>query len=200
MAIELDLQIHNKKRIAIMGGLLALISIYAVSDISTSKNREPYVAANTTKSSVVNNPDNDEVFSYASSPDQAVNINPFIEIKEYNPEVENISDLTSTDTYNSNITRSKPGIPLPAIPNYNGPASYHVQTPLTSPIPSNIKNEEPQQSITVKGIGTGEGGNNIAILSDGRVVTEGDTYNDGRIAYIGGDGITFDDGKKLQYK
>ena len=47
---------------------------------------------------------------------------------------------------------------------------------------------------------TGEDGTNIAILSDGTVVGEGETYNDGRIAYIGGDGIRFDNGDKLEYK
>ena len=47
---------------------------------------------------------------------------------------------------------------------------------------------------------TGEDGTNIAILSDGTVVGEGETYHDGRIAYIGGDGIQFDNGDKLEYK
>ena len=39
----------------------------------------------------------------------------------------------------------------------------------------------------------------MAIMSDGSVVYEGETYQDGRIAYIGGDGITFDDGSSLKY-
>jgi len=46
---------------------------------------------------------------------------------------------------------------------------------------------------------TGGDGNGMAILSDGTVLSAGDTYNDGRIAYIGGDGIHFDDGSTMKY-
>ena len=46
----------------------------------------------------------------------------------------------------------------------------------------------------------GDNGSNIAIMSDGKVVSEGDVYRDNRIAYIGGDGITFDNGTKVRYE
>lgn len=52
----------------------------------------------------------------------------------------------------------------------------------------------------VQGVLTGGRGGNMAIMSDGTVVSEGDTYQDQRIAYIGGDGITFDNGHHLDYK
>lgn len=105
--------------------------------------------------------------------------------------------MTNTSSYeNSSTTGARPSnIPLPAIPHYNGHINYQ-ERPQSIPAPA-IK---PEQPITVQGIGIGNSGNSIAILSDGRVVSEGDTYKDGRIAYIGGDGITFDNGKKLQYK
>lgn len=51
----------------------------------------------------------------------------------------------------------------------------------------------------VSGILTSTNGNNIAIMSDGRVVSEGDTFNDKRISFIGGEGITFDNGDFWAY-
>ena len=194
MAIELDLQIHNKKRIAIMIAL----SIYTLSDISNQSSPEPYTAAKTSTGTPINE-SSDEATAAATNTSelQIVSINPFIELKEFDPTVQNISDMTNTSSYeNSSTTGARPSnIPLPAIPHYNGHINYQ-ERPQSIPAPA-IK---PEQPITVQGIGIGNSGNSIAILSDGRVVSEGDTYNDGRIAYIGGDGITFDNGKKLQYK
>ena len=198
MAIELDLQIHNKKRIAIMIGIMIALSIYTLSDISNQSSPEPYTAAKTSTGTSINE-SSDEATAAATNTSelQIVSINPFIELKEFDPTVQNISDMTNTSSYeNSSTTGARPSnIPLPAIPHYNGHINYQ-ERPQSIPAPA-IKLEQP---ITVQGIGIGNSGNSIAILSDGRVVSEGDTYNDGRIAYIGGDGITFDNGEKLQYK
>ena len=200
MAIELDLQIHNKKRIAIMSGIMIALTIYTLSDISNQHSPEPYTAAKTSTGTSINE-SSDEATAAATNASelQIVSINPFIELKEFDPTVQNISDMTNTSSYeNSSTTGARPSnIPLPAIPHYNGHINYQ-ERPQSIPAPAiAIK---PEQPITVQGIGTGNSGNNIAILSDGRVVSEGDTYNDGRITYIGGDGITFDNGEKLQYK
>ncbi len=198
MAIELDLQIHNKKRIAIMIGIMIALSIYTLSDISNQSSPEPYTAAKTSTGTSINE-SSDEATAAATNTSelQIVSINPFIELKEFDPTVQNISDMTNTSSYeNSSTTGARPSnIPLPAIPHYNGHINYQ-ERPQSIPAPA-IK---PEQPITVQGIGIGNSGNSIAILSDGRVVSEGDIYKDGRIAYIGGDGITFDNGKKLQYK
>lgn len=198
MAIELDLQIHNKKRIAIMIGIMIALSIYTLSDISNQSSPEPYTAAKTSTGTPINE-SSDEATAAATNTSelQIVSINPFIELKEFDPTVQNISDMTNTSSYeNSSTTGARPSnIPLPAIPHYNGHINYQ-ERPQSIPAPA-IK---PEQPITVQGIGIGNSGNSIAILSDGRVVSDGDTYKDGRIAYIGGDGITFDNGKKLQYK
>lgn len=198
VAIELDLQIHNKKRIAIMIGIMIALSIYTLSDISNQSSPEPYTAAKTSTGTSINE-SSDEATAAATNTSelQIVSINPFIELKEFDPTVQNISDMTNTSSYeNSSTTGARPSnIPLPAIPHYNGHINYQ-ERPQSIPAPA-IK---PEQPITVQGIGIGNSGNSIAILSDGRVVSEGDTYKDGRIAYIGGDGITFDNGKKLQYK
>ena len=201
MAIELDIQIHNKKRIAIMSGIMIALSIYTLSDISNQSSPEPYTPAKTSKTSTgtpINEPSDEATAAATNTSElQIVSINPFLELKEFDPTVQNISDMTNTSSYeNSSTTGARPSnIPLPAIPHYNGHINYQ-ERPQSIPAPA-IK---PEQPITVQGIGIGNSGNNIAILSDGRVVSEGDTYNDGRIAYIGGDGIRFDNGEKLQYK
>lgn len=198
MAIELDLQIHNKKRIAIMIGIMIALSIYTLSDISNQSSPEPYTAAKTSTGTQINESSDEATAAATNTRElQIVSINPFIELKEFDPTVQNISDMTNTSSYeNSSTTGARPSnIPLPAIPHYNGHINYQ-ERPQSIPAPA-IK---PEQHITVQGIGIGNSGNSIAILSDGRVVSEGDTYKDGRIAYIGGDGITFDNGKKLQYK
>lgn len=209
MAIEIDMQIHNKKRIAIMGGLLVLLGIYSLSDISGESSHEPYVAANASTNNKIpksTSPDKNDKNAPAAPMEagkleQAVNINPFIEMKEFDPSVQNISDMTSINSYEDHAvaSRSRPSnIPLPAIPNYNGRSYQERQQ--SAPAAAAPQQRQAGQPVTVQGVGTGSNGSNIAILSDGRVVSEGDSYNDGRIAYIGGDGITFDNGEKLQYK
>ena len=200
VAIELDIQIHNKKRIAIMSGIMIALSIYTLSDISNQSSPEPYTAktSKTSTGTPINEPSDEATAAATNTSElQIVSINPFLELKEFDPTVQNISDMTNTSSYeNSSTTGARPSnIPLPAIPHYNGHINYQ-ERPQSIPAPA-IK---PEQPITVQGIGIGNSGNNIAILSDGRVVSEGDTYNDGRIAYIGGDGILFDNGEKLQYK
>ena len=71
---------------------------------------------------------------------------------------------------------------------------------MPSPAPSSSAPASQGGSASVQGVLTGDDGENMAIMSDGRVVQEGDTYQDGRIAYIGGDGITFEDGHSISYK
>lgn len=108
---------------------------------------------------------------------------------------------------------------LPAIPNTSAPVQasvppvYRDATVTTlPPIPSNAPSPaipnmpagsnnfgSSSATVTVQGVFTGNDGNNMAILSDGSVVSEGESYQDGRIAYIGGDGIKFDDGKTMNY-
>lgn len=90
-----------------------------------------------------------------------------------------------------NVTTS-----LPAISNTRVPAPV-------APRPSNMMPgaaPSAESHPTVSGVLTSEDGNNMAIMSDGRVVSEGDNYNGDRIAYIGGDGIQFDNGHTIGYK
>ena len=110
MAIELDLQIHNKKRIAIMIGIMIALSIYTLSDISNQSSPEPYTAAKTSTGTSINE-SSDEATAAATNTSelQIVSINPFIELKEFDPTVQNISDMTNTSSYeNSSTTGARP--------------------------------------------------------------------------------------------
>lgn len=86
--------------------------------------------------------------------------------------------------------------PVPAIP--------HGKIPLPS-FPGGISIPREQGPVAVasvpkvQGVLTADGGGNIAIMSDGRVVGEGDSIDNHRIAYIGGDGISFDNGDFWSY-
>jgi hypothetical protein len=98
----------------------------------------------------------------------------------------------------ASMSENKKAMPneLPAIPNRQQSLSSLPQQRVS--LPPSIK--ETKKEAAVKGVLTTENGSNIAIMSDGSVLEAGDTYNDGRIAYIGGDGIMFADGKKIEYK
>lgn len=95
---------------------------------------------------------------------------------------------------------------IPAIPSFNPPSQPSQRVKRVGSIPAPLggshSNEAsaPSGSVEVQGILMGNDGSSMAILSDGSVVETGDTYRDGRIAYIGGDGIKFDDGSSMQFK
>lgn len=95
--------------------------------------------------------------------------------------------------------RSTPLPNLPVIPQAQAPSNPSASPMPLPPNAPNAQTPKPSQQASVQGVVTGEDGENMAIMSDGTVVSEGETYQDGRIAYIGGDGITFDDGSSLKY-
>ena len=153
--------------------------------------------------------------SYA--PTDRMFINPFVDRSQLSNIAKdsngNLDINASHNTVSAQRTGSLPAIPggsyssnpvyanvprmgaLPAIPSVVSPSSVpSVSRPSAPPAsaPSHA-------SSSVSGVMTGGDGNGMAILSDGTVLSAGDTYNDGRIAYIGGDGIHFDDGSTMKY-
>lgn len=148
---------------------------------------------------------------------QALGVNPFVEVASGN--VVPTGEANVVKPAAGNMTLPAIAAPRPSVPSYSAPASSSLPAiPAINPRPSslpapgelNVKvppapdsssgNSSSQNSVSVQGVMTGDDGTNIAILSDGTVVGEGETYHDGRIAYIGGDGIQFDNGDKLEYK
>ena len=104
---------------------------------------------------------------------------------------------SSNTTTNRTFTNPRPSLPsIPSSPRVAGTIPS-IQKPAALPTPAPA---EPAQTNEVQGVITGNDGQNMAIMSDGTVVSEGESYNDGRIAYIGGDGIQFEDGSTMNYK
>ncbi|MBR3623585.1 MAG: hypothetical protein IKN12_11260 [Selenomonadaceae bacterium] len=132
-------------------------------------------------------------------------VNPFIEISQL-VKAKKEADKTNAPNGSTtpapvpvitrNRTSSTQSVPLPSIPARNGNTSNNRNVP-NRPQDLNARQAKP---VTVQGVLTGEDGKNMAIMSDGKVVSEGDVYGDGRIAFIGGDGIQFDNGKTMEYK
>lgn len=90
-------------------------------------------------------------------------------------------------------------IPLPAIPNMSGsiPMPSFQAPSMAQAGPAAVSQGAGDR---VSGIITGNDGSNVAIMGNGQVVSQGDNYGDGRIAYIGGDGIKLDNGRSITYK
>lgn len=139
----------------------------------------------------------------------AIFINPFIETSQLNNAASNSDGSKNLPTIpafpassNPVTAASKPALPaIPGNGNYPRPNIPSFKPPSMAPAGSGSTNSSvPQQSAaTVQGVMTGENGNSMAIMSDGAIVSAGETYNDGRIAYIGGDGIHFENGNILKY-
>ena len=207
--IEIDFQVKNKKKMVILGSLAIVLLLFSVYNAISSSEKVLYSAPG---NGVEHNNNSVHAEQTASGEPVAVKgsesnsslsvagdiftVNPFIEIKEFDVSKDNIADMAVA--HNPGTVPAMPrstNIPLPAIPNH----------PMQAGIPqvSNPSSNQPPASsdrIAVQGIAMGENGSNIAIMSDGKVVSEGDVYRDNRIAYIGGDGITFDNGTKVRYE
>lgn len=159
--------------------------------VNPSANNKPLPSDQTS-----NQPTVQQASSNHSNNNAASNtLNPFVYLKNSKSTVPQseifaganrpVTQLPEIPAVSSNIPPVG-SVPVPEIPEFNGgnPNS-----------PSNARSAQ----IAVKGVFIGSDGKNTAVMSDGSIVSEGDNYQDGRIAYIGGDGIHFDDGKHLKY-
>ncbi|MEN6623288.1 MAG: hypothetical protein ABFD50_17300 [Smithella sp.] len=85
------------------------------------------------------------------------------------------------------------GLPMPSLPAIPGSGYIAAQnSPMQLPVSS-------PAAAAIQGIFTGNSGANMAILSDGKLVKEGDAYGESRIAVIGGDGIQLENGNSISY-
>jgi len=138
------------------------------------------------------------------------NVNPFVEASAA-PVVGADGQMTLPTVGGTGTVRATPGggggyhyagglpvipysMPRPNLPTFQMPA-HAPASGGSAPAASAPASAGP----SVSGVMTG-GNGNIAIMGDGSVVSEGETYNNKRIAFIGGDGIQFDDGSSIQYK
>jgi len=131
-------------------------------------------------------------------------VNPFIDsaklaefAKKTNP---NLAQNADNSTNSSTVKATSSGA-LPAIPgNYPKPNMPAFNPPALPSADGSSGMTGAGGPVKVTGVMTGSDGSGIAILSDGSVVSAGESYKDGRIAFIGGDGIHFEDGKVMEYK
>lgn len=117
-------------------------------------------------------------------------VNPFVDLNNLRTQQKEVREVSSGNQGLPAIP-SGASVPPPSVGSIPIP-----QLPAGAMAPPNAS---AGGKAKVSGILSGSEGN-MAIMSDGQVVSVGDTYADGRIAYIGGDGIQFDDGHKLEYK
>ena len=118
--------------------------------------------------------------------------NPFVEIGDLIVDVKNPEQPVMTARTQA-VSANLPAIPRPNIPVIPTP------NPSGFSIPSKAS-AKPTPPPGVQGILTSDDGSSMAIMSDGSIVSEGDVYHDGRIAWIGGEGIHFDNGTSILYK
>ena len=129
--------------------------------------------------------------------------NPFISSKELSAKAtEKISSTTEVKTEVQ--SQSPTQMVLPQIPKTQVVQSQQIKMPETrtivNPMTMETKEVPVQNEGNVQGVITTDNGKNIAIMSNGEVLSEGERYLDGRIAYIGGDGIEMDNGRKIKLK
>lgn len=154
------------------------------------------------------------VFSDNESYPDSMNANPFIEAtgaQMASADGKIVPPITGSTTVRATPStgggarysyRDLPAIPYatprPDLPSFSVPSRPAV-LPAGNSVPASAPAHTPAMA-SVSGVMTGSNGDNIAVMSDGSVVTEGETYQDKRIAFIGGDGIQFDDGSSIQYQ
>ncbi len=123
----------------------------------------------------------------------AFGANPFIDLSLlHTAEASTASGLGLPTIYGSG-NMALPEVPRPAVSPDLLPSPGEIRTPAA---PVGAASAPPSMG----GVITKPNGESIAIMGDGTVLSEGDTYKgDRRVTFIGGDGITFDDGNTVPF-
>ncbi len=147
-------------------------------------------------------PSSEPVAAIEKAPPSSSSVNDVIDKKGTPPSQVAVLQQKNPFVDPSSLPKQMRNDPLPAIPQSAPAPVGQVPVPAVPRQPVQVPAGVPGGSaaIAVQGVLTGGRNGNMAIMSDGTVVTEGDTYQDQRIAYIGGDGITFESGQRLDYK
>lgn len=199
--MDIQFQVENKKKAAAyvvligVGILFILHGIFKVSPAPTAKQQQP--VKQTTATAVSSAPTHPGDIRIAASDDIVFKQNPFVDMaNQKNNQLPGTPSAAAAGNANMSLPAIPGGMPRPSVPSMPLPAIPGNSVSPNLPVAPST----PMRESTVQGILTGNDGNNMAIMGDGKVVTEGDTYNDNRITYIGGDGITFEDGHQIGYK
>ena len=210
--MKIDLKNNKKQKyifyavcIAFIGGLLpSTLDVLMGGTSSPSKQPEKNISAvqNQNNQTTGNNlPVGNQVATKGLATDASALImfgedgsNPFVEIGELTVDMENPhAPVMTAKTALDVASRNLPAIPRPNLPSI--PTPGEIKVPERVPGVAAVS-----KAPAVQGILSSGDGSSMAIMSDGSILQEGDTYRDGRIAWIGGDGIRFDDGTSISYK
>ncbi len=195
--------LEGAPKVAFLGVVTLLVGVMAYSGIKLFKGdskprrteRPPAIERQAqVQTETKNDASKDNPMQVASATPEGTGLdNPFLE--GLAPEADNDGTTKEEKSRSSEIPDSAralpsiPSVPYPVIP--EGMAAMPGPAPEAPPANSNV----------VQGVITGSNeSENLAIMGDGRVVSVGETFNDGRIAFIGGDGITFEDGSQIKMK
>jgi len=130
-----------------------------------------------------------------------------VDIAQIYPFIDSSKNIVATNSTNlPTVSNNSGAMGLPAIPTSQPvPNLGNISLP---PIPGTVSNtvlpsgnniSVKNKQNSVQGVLTSENGKNMAIMSDGKIVQEGDSYGGQQIAYITGDGIHFDNGNSISY-
>lgn len=121
--------------------------------------------------------------------------NPFVDLSSLRGLVTASNSAGNLPTFGGNGNMALPDIPRPEVSPDLLPSPGEIRTP---PGPAGMSGGE--QPPTMGGLIRSSDGHTIAIMGDGAVLSEGDTYKgDRRVTFIGGEGITFDDGNSISF-
>lgn len=132
--------------------------------------------------------------SAASQQDTPFGANPFIDLTALRGMGTASSSGMDLPYIEATGNRALPDIPRPAVSPDLLPVPGEIRTP-AAPVGAMAA------EATMGGIIKGADGNSIAIMGDGTVLSEGDTYKgDRRVTFIGGEGLQFDNGDAIPFK
>lgn len=198
-------EMSQKKRLMIIAGLGIVVAGGLIIGIRMVKSPAKGPKAPVQQQAAAPDPQADNSKSNAqplASLGGTVMVNPFVELGAGATPAQVAANLPKVPGGNvPAISRYSGNGSLPQIPSYNP----RPNIPSGIPMPASAPSSTPQVSApssnqpTVQGVVTGDDGNNMAIMSDGSVVSAGESYKDGRVAYIGGDGIKFENGSSMKF-
>ena len=211
--MEIETKIENPRKVAVYLAVTAVCIGYTVFNLIGGKpktvqpnDNSPAEVSQLTEqpqdgaeNAVIRNDSQNQTGKDVIFAGDITSVNPFIEMSTLSKAAAQTASNASKVSNTAHFSSSAPvgNIPLPQIPNMQG----RLPQVGTAAMPSgNIPAAPAASASSVQGVLTGGSGKNMAIMSNGQVVSEGDTFQDGRIAYIGGDGVHFEDGHVLGYK
>lgn len=185
----------QRKKILIFAGILILmISYFVVSGMEImdqSVKVEPKPKISNQASAKVNEPQ--EI--------QSVNPEVAVDIAQIYPFVIPGEEKGPSGNISSNVNiRPSEKVPLPVIPSYQPGNLNKNNIPMPEiPYLYDQKNRQTAPTAKVSGVLVGQDGKNMAIMGDGKIVQEGDSYNGSEISRISNDGIHFENGNTISY-